>query len=255
MISAAEENPLEMARLLAGACIESGAFLNALPTVALGTLLDDVSFRIAVGLRLGSKICESHRCLCGDRVDEFGYHGLACTKTTSGRLSRHAALNETIRRALKSAGVPSLLEPTGVSRNDGKRPDGLTYGPWKNGRQLVWDATCSDTMCQSNIALSSKDGGSVAAVAEERKMVKYSTLADRFIVCPFGVETFGSWGPSAKSLVSEIGRRIIEKSGETRSTEFLKQRISLEIQRGNAISVLATLPPQRSFDEIHYILS
>jgi hypothetical protein len=38
--------------------------------------------------------------------------------------------------ALVSDGVPAILEPAGVSRNDGKRPDGMCLIPWKAGKNL-----------------------------------------------------------------------------------------------------------------------
>ena len=53
-------------------------------------------------------------------------------------------LNDILHRALSSANIPSRLEPTGLDRADGKRPDGITMIPWSNGRLLVWDATCVD---------------------------------------------------------------------------------------------------------------
>ncbi|XP_063371156.1 zinc finger protein 596-like [Cydia amplana] len=45
-------------------------------------------------------------------------------------------------KALVSANVPCVLEPPGLCRTDGKRPDGLTLVPWQKGRCLLWDATC-----------------------------------------------------------------------------------------------------------------
>ena len=35
-------------------------------------------------------------------------------QASGGRIPRHAAVNETIRRALVSGGVPAVLEPVGV---------------------------------------------------------------------------------------------------------------------------------------------
>ena len=63
-------------------------------------------------------------------MDDFGTHGLLC----SGHIPRyqHAAVNETIRRALVSGGVPAVLESVGVCRDGGKRPDGMTLIPWRN---------------------------------------------------------------------------------------------------------------------------
>ena len=50
-----------------------------------------------------------------------------------------------IARCLSSAGVPVSKEPSGLSRSDGKRPDGLTLIPWRAGRSLIWDVTVSCT--------------------------------------------------------------------------------------------------------------
>ena len=32
-------------------------------------------------------------------------------------------------------------EPQGLSRSDGKRPDGLTLIPWQAGKALTWDVS------------------------------------------------------------------------------------------------------------------
>ncbi|XP_045534627.1 putative fatty acyl-CoA reductase CG5065 [Papilio machaon] len=66
----------------------------------------------------------------------MGHHGLSCQKG-AGRFSRHAALNDNIRRSLATVNVPSLLEPTGIARDDGKRPDGMTLILWKMGRVVT----------------------------------------------------------------------------------------------------------------------
>jgi len=57
------------------------------------------------------------------------------------------------------------------------------------------------------------------------------------------VETTGVWAKEGLSLLLEIGRRIAEVTGEKRSGNFLLQRLSIAVQRGNLASVLGTLPP------------
>lgn len=49
---------------------------------------------------------------------------MACSKA-KGTFPRHVDLNHTIHRALISASHRSSLEPLGLSRDDGKRPEGL----------------------------------------------------------------------------------------------------------------------------------
>ena len=47
-----------------------------------------------------------------------------------------------------SAHVTFVLEPVGLNRGDGKRPDGLTIFPWKFGKAVMWDGTVVDTVAQ-----------------------------------------------------------------------------------------------------------
>ena len=146
-------DPRSRARLLAAAAKESGAWLNVLPVSALGLRMDDNTIRVAVGLRLGASLCRPHTCHhCGDEVDSLATHGLSC-KWSEGRHHRHAALNNVVHRALAAAKIPSRLEPSGLYRTDGKRPDGITVVPWKSGRLLVWDATCPDTFALSYVEI------------------------------------------------------------------------------------------------------
>ena len=138
------------ARLLASSARESGVWLNC---SSLGLRMDDTAIRVAVGLRLGCTLCKPHNChLCGAAVDALATHGLSC-KQSEGRHFRHSSLNDIIHRALSAAKIPSRLEPAGMYRNDGKRPDGITMVPWERGKLLVWDATCSDNRREQVIPL------------------------------------------------------------------------------------------------------
>ena len=113
-------DPRSRARLLATSTKESGAWLNTLPVSSLGLRLDDNSIRIAVGLRLGAPLCRVHTCqLCGGEVDELALHGLSCNRS-AGRHPRHSAINDILKRGLAPAGIPSILEPPGLSRCDEK---------------------------------------------------------------------------------------------------------------------------------------
>ena len=178
MTAAAEalvrESPDELAqaRLLASQRKESGEWLHAPPMSAIGLRMDDEVLRVAVGLRLGVALCRPHKChQCGAEVDHLGLHGLSCRRS-QGRHPRHAAVNDLLKRLLASAKIPSLLEPTGIARSDGRRPDGISVMPWRNGRTLVWDATCPDTFAPSHVALAAREAGLVASQAEKAKTQK-----------------------------------------------------------------------------------
>ena len=46
-----------------------------------------------------------------------------------------------------------------------------------------------------------------------------------------------SFSPKASKLIKQIGKKIQEATGEKLSTFYLKQRISIAIQKGNAVCV------------------
>ena len=234
-----EFNQFARARLLSAAAPESAAWLHAIPAATLGTLLDQETLRVAIALRVGADVCSSHRCRCGSMADRKGYHALTC-RFSAGRHPRHTALNDVVRRALQSAGIPSLLEPTGVDRGDGKRPDGMTIYPFAEGKCLTWDATCVNTFAESHVLSAAISAGAAARDAEEKKRKKYADLARRFHFEPLAFETSGVAGPSTRTFVRELGKRMTSVSGDRRETAWLWQRLGLAIVRGNAASVLQT---------------
>ena len=40
------------------------------------------------------------------------------------------------------AEITATLEPTNLSTLNGRRPDGIAYTTWKQGKPLIWDFTC-----------------------------------------------------------------------------------------------------------------
>ena len=118
--------------------------------------MSNSTIRIAIGLRVGAPICQPHTCChCGKDVDQFSHHGLCC-RASQGRSSRPNALNDIINRSLAAVKIPSRLEPSVLLRSDGNRPDGVTMIPWSEGKFLVWNFTCVDTLCESHKQRSGK---------------------------------------------------------------------------------------------------
>lgn len=171
--------PTDRARLLASSTKTSSKWLQAVPSQHLGLLLDNDSARVAVALRLGNNVCEPHWCGCGELVDPKGYHALSCNKT-KGKYPRHGEINKTFSMAFSSAGVPTNLEPYGLSRSDGKRPDGITSYPWSRGRALIWDVTVVNTIAASYINATSRASGSAADKADNRPKKQLRLHSTRF---------------------------------------------------------------------------
>ena len=230
---------VDLARLRAAAQPHSGAWLNAFPSASVGTLLDPDTLRTAVALRVGAQVCAPHRCRCGADIDERGLHGLCC-QLSAGRFPRHAELNNVIKRGLTTAGMPAVLEPAGLDRGDGRRPDGITTFPYAEGKCLVWDATWVDTFCASSIIASAARASAAATAAEGRKRRRYDDISRRYLFRPVAVETSGALGPDSHSFLKELGRRIAETTGDRRDKERLMQRISVAVVRGNATAVRLT---------------
>ena len=222
------------ARLLAVTAPHSGDWLHALPISSCGLRLDDEAVRVAVGLRLGAKLCEPHQCPCGATVNPEGTHGLACRRS-AGRITRHHALNDLVWRSLGRANIPAVKEPVGLFRSDGKRPDGLTQIPWLAGKCMTWDVTVTDTMAESYLSSASTIAGSVAENAADRKELKYQSLATTHTFIPLAFETLGPINTKGVEFFNILGRRLTAHSGDTRETVFLFQRLSLTIQRFNAV--------------------
>ena len=66
-------------------------------------------------------------------------------------------------------------------------------------------------------------------------MAKYADLQASYLFQPVALETQGPINDSAVDFLSELGGRIGTASGEIRERQFLFQRLSVTIQRFNAI--------------------
>jgi len=86
----------------------------------------------------------------------------------------HHEVNDLVWRALCKANVPSVKEPSGLVRDDGKRPDGGTLIPWHPGKSMAWDITMVNTLAESYLSISAIPAGA-AEHAAVRKSAKYSS--------------------------------------------------------------------------------
>jgi Reverse transcriptase (RNA-dependent DNA polymerase) len=239
-VSDALREPYDQARLRAVQAPHASDWLHALPIAAYNLRLSDEAVRVAAGLRLGLAVCEPHTCVCGALVSTRGSHGLSCS-LGFGRHARHTNINDIICRGLNRAGIPAVKEPSGLTRSDGKRPDGQTLIPWRSGRALLWDATVVNTVAASYIPATAAEAGGAAELAAKRKHVKYSELEKRYIFVPVAVETLGPLNNEGLDFISELGRRLTLVAGDIRETGFLFQSLSVTVQRFNAVAIQGTM--------------
>jgi len=175
--------------------------------------MEDEAVRVGVAFRLGLSTCVAHECRCDASVDTWGLHVMVYKKAPA-RSTRHHALNDIIARAITSAGVPVVKEPSGLSRSDGKRPDGLTLKPWQNGKALTWDVTVATTLADSYLVRSSTGAGSAAELAASKKVDKYAGLPAAYLFQPLALETLGPVNCSGSEFLNEVGRRLSLVTGE-----------------------------------------
>ena len=126
--------------------------------------------------------------------------------------------------------------------------------PWKQGRCLVWDVTCPDTLAPSHLNRAVTGAGAVASEAESKKRLKYEQISRIFHFVPVAVETLGALGEDAAAFMRDLGARITTVTKERRAYEFLMQRVSVAIQRGNAACILGTLHSTSELDDIFYLI-
>ena len=228
------------ARLMAAGSSESGAWLQAPPISSLRLRMSNDTVRGAVGLRIGAPLCQPHQCnTCGKDVDQFGRHGLSC-RYSHGRMPRHQAINNIIFHSLTAANVPSRLEPSGLFRADGKRPDGVSMvhrGSISFGMQPAWTHFALQTS-------STLPRFQVVQPQVPRKP-KFEIICPLRPCVPVSTHCSGDLrylGPGFTTFLKELERRLRRATGEPKSYSFLLQRLSVAIQIGNAASIMGSIP-------------
>ena len=133
-----------------------------------------------------------------------------------------------------------MKEPHGLARDYGKRPDGLTLIPWQSGCSATWDVTIIDTLAASYVHQSATPTAGAAEIAATRKLIKYSALSQSYHFFPVAIETLGPHSASSLDFITDVGKRIAQRTLDSRETIFLFQRISIAIQRFNAVCLAKT---------------
>ena len=122
--------------------------------------------------------------------------------------------------------------------------------PWQNGKPLVWDATCPDTLAISYRSQATSSAGAVADLAEGRKAEKYSSLGVGYSFTPVAIETLGAMGKKSLAFLKDLGHRVRQHTGEVKAKAYLIQRLSVAVQRGNAASVLGSVGGRSELEDL-----
>ena len=89
----------------------------------------------------------------------------------------------------------------------------------------------------------------MADLAETRKAVQYSHLGASHFFAPVSIETTGAFGTETLLFIKQISHCLRIRTGEVLSRQFLIQRLSVAVQRGNAMFILGSLQHFSIFDD------
>ena len=87
----------------------------------------------------------------------------------------------------------------------------------------------------TSYSATSTNAGGAAEIASARKLEKYQELARAYEVVPVAMETMGPMNPEGAEFINGIGRLSTQQTGDQRETSFLWQRLSITLQRFNAV--------------------
>ena len=127
--------------------------------------------------------------------------------------------------------------------------------PWETGNQLVWDVTVVDALALSRLNQGSLcNPGTTATEAEARKIENYRELRDNgYIFQPVALEVQGPLGESSEIFITRLCKVLCRSHEDQRAGSFLKQRVAMALQIGNAACVLGTVNDRDAFEEIFFL--
>jgi len=76
------------------------------------------------------------------------------------------------------------------------------------------------------------------------------SLAQSYLFVPVAAETMGTINKDSMHFLSDLGGRITQSTDDHRESAFLFQRLSVSIQRYNAVAVLGTFAHTTPEDEM-----
>ncbi len=97
-----------------------------------------------------------------------------------------------------------------------------------------------DTLGSAHLQRNAVQAASAAETAAARKESKYSALTQTHLFYPVAFETIGPLCSSGLEFLREIGKRLTLATSDPRETTFLMQRLSMVIQRFNAVCLADT---------------
>ena len=112
----------------------------------------------------------------------------------------------------------------------------MTLISWPGEKKRHLGVAVTDIIADFYLHLSAACASSAADGAASRKEIKYVALDYSYTFIPLAIETYGPINNKGIKFLQELGRHLITISDDPRESAFLLQRISVTLQRFNAIA-------------------
>ena len=182
----------------------SGAWLNAVPSKALGLELSPATCRVVWRWWLGELLygaCnESVVCpFCRGCADCYGDHILCCDKAEF--TTRHEAVVSQLTHFLQAAGL-SIQNNVGVGGRE--RPADILVTRWTDNEPVAVDVTITHPLAP-HLGVNQTLARAALRAMKRQKIAKYSPLLQNANLnfVPFPVTTFGELSPQAADFVDD----------------------------------------------------
>ena len=207
----------ETARLLSIRLPHSAAWLNVMPSPALGLHLRATEFTVSLKLRLGVPIyTTAGPCpACRAPIDRLGDHALCCGKEGE-RIARHNALRDALHSTSAAASLGPSKEVRFLLPGNDQRPADAFLPYWSGGRDTAWEVTVTNPLQRATVAKGATTPGHAASEAFNRKMRVAGEECWRqgIVFTPLAVETLGGWHMVVEEELKKLGSALARQTGQ-----------------------------------------
>ena len=198
--------------------------------------MDDDVIRVAVGLRLGAPLCEPHH--CQHAIVEMWW--TIQEPTVLGVATARVAILA-MPPSTRSSSDPLALQTSPATWNPQASTDLM-----ENGLMACLSFRGREGKCWCGMPLVQILWHHHTSLWHQERQVqwqrrprsKYAHLEESHYFVPVAVEAMGVFGPEARSFLRELGDPIANATQDPLSHLYLRQRISVAVQRGNTAAIL-----------------
>ena len=200
-------------RLLSISSPHASSWFSVVPSEGLGLHLNPDQFQVAIKWWLGLDTSGGTLCsLCPDTVlDPLGHHASTC-KRGGDAVFRHNRLRDVVAESCRLAHLSVKVEAGNNLPPDHShtRPADVLVQNWSRGRPAAFDICVTSPL---NTLTLSEAGVCAGAAAQAGEVRKHSANDDKcgdlgWFCVPQVTETYGAWGPEAKTCFSQLASRL-----------------------------------------------